>query len=191
MKKNILALTALMALSATAHAELKDSENTLNINGKVVLDGCAFEDGTVEGKVVNLALGEVSLASVQKSPTDVFATVGGDSSTALVCPPGIASVKMAFKPAADSYNGDVLLNIKNGTEGGAAGVGFKVKAALGTELTGAEWIDFANPEAKLVNVDENGKVDMIFGANYALSDELANSKPGDVEANLPFVLSYM
>ncbi|KFN17581.1 hypothetical protein JM66_20115 [Aeromonas bestiarum] len=98
---------------------------------------------------------------------------------------------MAFKPAADSYKGDVLLNIKNSDEGGAAGVGFKVKAALGTELTGAEWIDFANPEVKQVNVDENGKVNMIFGANYALSDELANSKPGDVEANLPFVLSYM
>ncbi|MEV3836809.1 fimbrial protein [Aeromonas dhakensis] len=191
MKKNILALTALMALSATAHAELKDSENTLHINGKVVLDGCAFEDGTVEGKVVNLSLGEVSLANVQKAPTDVFATVGGDSSTALVCPPGITSVKMAFKPAADSYKGDVLLNTKNGTEGGAAGVGFKVKAALGTDLTGTEWINFANPEAKQVNVDESGKVDMIFGANYALSDELANSKPGDVEANLPFVLSYM
>ncbi|ATP09554.1 fimbrial protein [Aeromonas salmonicida] len=191
MKKNILALTALMVLSATAHAELKDSENTLHINGKVVLDGCAFEDGTIEGKVLNLELGEVSLASVKKAPTDIFATIGGDSSTALVCPPGIASVKMAFTPAADSYKGDVLLNIKESAEGGAAGVGFKVKAALGADLTGVDWIDFSNPEIKQVSVSENGKVDMIFGANYALSDELSNSKPGDVEANLPFVLSYM
>lgn len=191
MKKNILALTALMALSATAHAELKDSQNTLHINGKVVLDGCAFEDGTLEGKVFNMELGEVSLASVQKTPTDVFATIGGDSSTALVCPPGITAVKMAFKPAADAFDGDVLLNIKEAAEGGAAGVGFKVKAALGTDLTGAEWIDFSNPKENQVNVDENGKVNMIFGANYALSDELSKSKPGDVEANLPFVLSYM
>ncbi|VXA79063.1 MULTISPECIES: fimbrial protein [Aeromonas] len=191
MKKNILALTALMALCATAHAELKDSENTLHINGKVVLSGCAFEDGTVEGKTVNLSLGEISLASVQKAPTDVFATVGGDSSTALVCPPGITTVKMAFTPAADSYKGDVLLNIKEAAEGGAAGVGFKVKAALGTDLSGADWIDFSNTESKQVAVSENGKVDMIFGANYALSDEISNSKPGDVEANLPFVLSYM
>ncbi|MFM1714087.1 hypothetical protein [Aeromonas salmonicida] len=191
MKKNILALTALMVLSATAHAELKDSENKLHINGKVVLDGCAFEDGTVEGKVVSLALNDVSLASVQKAPTDVFATIGGDSNTALVCPPGITTVKMAFKPAADSYKDDILLNSKNGVEGGAAGVGFKVKAALGIDLKGVNWINFSNPAETNVTVGESGKVDMIFGANYALSDELANSKPGDVEANLPFVLSYM
>lgn len=192
MKKNMVALTVLLALSAHAQADgLKESDNTLTIKGTVVVDGCAFEDGTAAGKDLILALDEVSLASVQASPTDVLATIGGgDSQASLVCPPGINSVDLAMKPTAASYNGDVLLNTKEVVDGGAVGVGFKVKAAFGDDLSAASWIDFAQPEKQSVAV-ENNKVDIIFGANYALSEDISKAAPGDIEAQLPFTISYM
>lgn len=191
MNKNIIALTVLMALSATAQAEMVPSNNSLNITGKVLLEGCAFEDGKVGNKSFSIELPEVSLASVLLEPTTILKSTGGDSATALVCPPGIKTVDMSFAPTT-AFEKEVLLNNKAIGSGGADGVGIKVKAGFSndaTTLDSMSWIDFSNTQPITAAVTNN-RVDMVFGANYALNKDISLTSAGDVEVELPFTITY-
>lgn len=186
MKKNIIALTVLMALSATAQAE--ESNHTLLINGEVTIDSCVFEDLTADGKTLTLDLDKVSIASISKNPSDIQKSLDASSGNTLVCPTGLETVRFGID-AQGAANGYVLNNIAK--TDAAQKVGFKVKAAFGEDLTTASpWIDFSVAKSFDATPDADGKVAVNFGANYALTGEMREATPGHVAAELPFTISY-
>ncbi len=189
MKKSIAALTVLMVLSSTAQAaELNEQDYRLNITGEVVLGSCAFQGDAASGNDLTLALGKVGLIDVVASPTDVLNSIGEGGELSLECPPGLATLDYEIKPITDSYEMDVLTNTKGPGAGGAEGVGFKVKAAFNSDLAQSPWVSFANPPKESVDIVD-GKVDVAFGANYALVGKTP-ATPGLVEAVLPFTIVY-
>ena len=162
MKKNMMALTVLMALSATAQAaDMQETNHNLNIKGNVVVDGCAFDDEVLGGQQLLLTLDEVSLATVKNNPTTVLNSLGATASNTLVCPAGIDTVKLTLEPVDGKFKGDTLHNIA--VANAAAGVGFKVAAAFGKELaTTPEWVDFGTPKSVEASPDANRKIVVNF-----------------------------
>ena len=190
MKKNIIALTVLMALSATAQADsFPKKTHDLSINGSVIVDGCAFEDGNDEGQALVLNLKEVSLATVLQHPTTMLDKLTASASNTLSCPSGITGVNLTLEPLVDTFVGEVMKN--TALTDAATGVGFKVAAAFGTELNDAPtWVDFSNVNKYPVTLTDGGKIAVNFGANYALTGTMADATAGTVEAKLPFTISY-
>lgn len=191
MKKNMMALTVLMALGSTAQAaDMQETNHNLNIKGNVVVDGCAFEDETVDGQELFLVLDEVSVASVLKSPTTILNSLGSSASNTLVCPAGIDTVQLTLAPVPGEFTNDIMHNMAEADA--AAGVGFKVAAAFGQELPAAPtWIDFDVAAPYSAQPDANGKIAVNFGANYVLTGAMNEASAGAVEANLPFKISYI
>ncbi|MDQ1886084.1 hypothetical protein RA180_18990 [Aeromonas salmonicida] len=191
MKKNIVALTVLMALGTTAQAaDMQETNHNLNIKGSVIVDGCAFEDETVDGQELFLVLDEVSVANVKKNPDSVLNSLNASASNTLVCPAGIDTVQLTLAPVAGMYTGDIMHNAAS--DDAAAGIGFKVAAAFGEDLKSTpEWIDFAVTPAFSAQPDTDGKIAINFGANYVLTSTMDKASAGTVEADLPFTISYM
>lgn len=191
MKKNIVTLTVLLALASTAQAaDMQETNHNLNIKGNVIVDGCAFEDETVDGQELFLQLDEVSLATVKRSPTTLLNSLGASASNTLVCPAGIDTVKLTLAPVAGMFTGDIMHN--SATADAAAGVGFKVAAAFGEALNSTpEWVDFSLAAPYSAQPDADGKIAINFGANYVLTSTMDKASAGAVEANLPFTISYM
>lgn len=192
MKKNMMALTVLMALSATAQAadDLQPTNHNLNIKGNVVVDGCAFDNGVIDGHELSLQLAEVSLATVTQKPTTVLKSLDSSANNTLICPQGIDTVQLTLEPVTGKFEGDMLHN--TAVTDAAAGVGFKVAAAFGEDLAATpEWVDFATPKSFTASPDAERKIVVNFGANYVLTSLMAEASAGAVEANLPFKISYM
>lgn len=192
MKKNIVTLTVLLALASTAQAaDMQETNHNLNIMGNVVVDGCAFEDETVDGQELTLGLPEVSVTAVKQSPTNILQELGSSASNTLVCPAGIQTVKLTLEPVAGKFTSDILHNTSTADDA-AAGVGFKVAAAFGEALNGTpEWVDFSLAAPYSAQPDADGKIAVNFGANYVLTSTMDKASAGAVEANLPFKISYM
>jgi len=186
----MVALTVLMALSATAQAaDMQETNHNLNIKGMVTVDGCAFEDET-DGQELFLQLDEVSVATVKKSPTTILNSLGSTAANTLVCPAGIDKVQLTLAPVAGEFAGDIMLN--SASDNAAAGIGFKVAAEFGKELAAnPTWVDFSAPTPFSATPDVNGKIAVNFGANYVLTSTMDKASAGAVEANLPFKISYM
>lgn len=192
MKKSIVALTVLMALSATAQAvDMQETTHNLNIKGSVIVDGCAFEDETVDGQALILTLDEVSVATVKTSPTTLLKSLDSSANNTLVCPAGIDTVQLTLAPTAGQFTGDILHNTAAADP--ASGVGFKVAAEFGKDLPKdtQTWVDFSLAAPYTAQPDANGKIAVNFGANYVLTGSMAEASAGAVEANLPFTISYM
>ncbi|TNI14820.1 hypothetical protein CF106_03440 [Aeromonas veronii] len=184
-------MTVVMALSATAQAaDMQETTHNLNIKGNVIVDGCSFEDETVDGQELFLVLDEVSVATVKKSPTTLLNSLGSSASNTLVCPAGIDTVQLTLTPNAGEFSSDIMLN--TAAADAAAGVGFKVAAAFGQDLPAVPtWINFDMVAPYSAQPDANGKIAVNFGANYVLTGAMNDASAGAVEANLPFTIRYM
>ncbi|MGL6004044.1 fimbrial protein [Aeromonas sobria] len=190
MKKNIIALTVLMALSVTAQAATTtvETNHTLSINGLVNVDSCAFEDLTVDGQLLTLTLDEVSVASLSDAPSDIMKSLDAKPENTLICPAGLTDVKLSISGVANT-DGEVLNNTAATLP--AEFVAFKVKAAFGEELTqSTPWIDFSLSPEFSATPDAEGKIAVNFGANYVLTGPMRQATAGNVAADLPFKIIY-
>lgn len=193
MKRNIMVLTTLATLGATAQAA--DTEPTvqihmLNIKGNVVMDGCTIDSDALNGGELYLQLDQVPLASVKQTPTTILNSLDTSANSTLVCPSGIDTVQLALMPRPGEYTGDLMHNTAEADA--AKGIGFKVAAAFGEDLPATPtWVDFSITTPYTAQPDSNGKIAINFGANYALTGTLEDASAGGVEAKLPFKITYM
>lgn len=189
-----MVLSVLMALSATAQAEMIDSNNELIIKGNVTVDGCAFKDGTIKGQELTMTLAEKSVSEIFATPDDaVLSSIEGMDRATLVCPASITNVKLALNPAVDDViNQNILKNTSEAGANAAKGVGFKLKAAFGKDLsTSKEWVDFTSHDFPAKPDASTGEIAINFGANYTLIGSVHDAEAGEVEAKVPFTISYM
>lgn len=193
MKKNMMALSVLMVLSATAQADMIDSSNLLTIKGNVTVDGCAFKDGTITEQPLAMTLEEKSVSEIFANPDAVLSSIGGTDDATLVCPASISNVNLALKPiVGDVINNDILKNTSAAGAAAAKGVGFKLKVAFGEDLSSAtDWVNFASHDFSAVPDASTGEIAINFGANYALTGSVRDADAGEVEAKVPFTISYM
>lgn len=192
MKKHMVALTVLMALSATAQAEMFKSENELIIKGLVTVDSCAFKDGKVDGQSLLMQLDDKSLSEIIANPDAVVGRLDAMDSSTLVCPPGITNVTLALSPNAADLEGTTILKNTSEDTGAAAGIGFKLAVALGEALSGTpQWVDFSAHDFSVAPDATTGEVPINFGGNYALTGLVSDVTAGPVEAKVPFTITYM
>ncbi|WP_155601925.1 fimbrial protein [Aeromonas salmonicida] len=197
MKRNIMVLTTLVILGATAQAA--DTEfpkpptiqtHMLNIKGYVVTSGCAIDSDALNGGELYLQLDQVPLEYVKQTPTTILNSLDTSANSTLVCPSGIDTVQLALMPRPGEYTGDLMHNTAEADA--AKGIGFKVAAAFGEDLPATPtWVDFSINTPYTAQPDHNGKVAINFGANYALTSTLEDASAGGVEAKLPFKITYM
>ncbi|MFQ1743814.1 fimbrial protein [Aeromonas veronii] len=192
MKKNVIALTVLMALSATAQADMVPSENTLQIKGTVTVDGCVFEDGNFDGQNLLIDMGEPkSVAWIYANQDTVLKDIGSNDKTTLLCPGGIKNVELSLKPDTGDIDNDFILT-NTAQSNAAEGVGFRLKASFGQDLgSEADWVNFTTGNNFSAIPDAEGKIAINFGANFVLTGTVLEASPGDVEANVPFTITYM
>lgn len=193
MKKNIVALTLLMALSATAQAEMINSENLLTIKGNVTVGGCAFKDRMINDQQLTMTLDEKTVGDIFANQDVVLSSIEGGDNATLVCPASITNVNLALKPnAGDVINGNILKNTSSAGNDAAKGIGFKLKVAFGDDLTpSTEWVNFQSHNFDAVPDANSGEIAINFGANYALTGTLHDADAGQVEAKVPFTISYL
>ncbi|WLD19799.1 fimbrial protein [Aeromonas veronii] len=192
MKKSIVALTVLMALSATAQADMFESKNELIIKGNVTVDGCAFKDDNIDGQILTMTLPEKSLTEILANPDEVAGRLDANDQTTLVCPPSITTVDLALVPVANTVEGTTILKNTSADADAAKGIGFKLAVALGEALSDTpQWVDFSSHAFSAEPATDTGEVAINFGGNYALTGLTSDVTAGPVEAKVPFTISYM
>ncbi|WP_323064863.1 hypothetical protein [Aeromonas jandaei] len=191
MKKNIIALTVLMALSATSQAALVDSKNELIITGNVTVDGCVFKDNNFDGQTLTMALPDRALSEIVANPDEMVGRLDANDQSTLVCPPSITNVELTLVPVANTLEGTSILKNVSSEPDAATGIGFKLAVALGEALSDApQWVDFTSHKINATPDVATGEVPINFGARYALTGLVSDVSAGPVEARVPFTISY-
>ncbi|HDZ8915482.1 TPA: type 1 fimbrial protein [Aeromonas hydrophila] len=170
------ALCAAVALSFCALSSIANATQ-INFTGVVTAKSCELvSNGDLDFNLSTVGISDVQEAGQQNGGMSLAAAVQCAGATA-------GTVTMSLMPIPGSFSGKVLKNIA--TTDAAKGVGFVVMNEKN------ELLDFSAGSAEItVPMSGSGTANVIIATNYAKDGSGDVVTAGNVNAVLPFVLTY-
>lgn len=175
MKKSMLSAAILLSL---AGASMTANAAEIQFSGKVSAQTCKLVAGDLKMQLPTVGISDIAEINAHNGVTTISAPVTCEGATE-----DNKTVTMSLMPLQGTYTAKSVLK-NTATAEAASGVGIVVLDEKN------EAFDFdsgvANIEAPLIN----GAANIQISATYAKDGTEGEIKPGDVNAVLPFVMTY-